>query len=93
MTILLGNDEFILYIRKHHPACSLPNDALGRRIWVWIQTADPNATKTEEDAPCYWGGNGLFITEDRLPKTATQFSFQRTILPNLYDFLDSLGQI
>lgn len=88
----MGNDEFILYIRKHYSACSLSNHTLGRRIWEWIQTADPDATKTGEDVPCYWGGSGAFIAENLLPKTAAQFSFHRTILPNLYDFLDSLGQ-
>ena len=36
-TIKMGNDEFILYCRKHECAKSLKNDQLGRMIWEWIR--------------------------------------------------------
>ena len=32
-TIKMGNDDFILYCRKHECAKSLKNDQLGRMIW------------------------------------------------------------
>ena len=89
MNIVMGNDEFILYIRKRYPNCSMSNDVLGRRIWEWIRGQD--GRKEEEDMPCYWGDTGAFVSEDKLPKTATQFSFGNNILPRLYEFLNQLG--
>jgi hypothetical protein len=87
----MGNDEFILYIRKRYPGCTQRNDRLGRQIWEWIQGADGNARKVREDQPCYWGDVGPFIGDDRLPQTAAQFAFSRDILPGLYALLDRLG--
>lgn len=89
-TIKMGNDEFILYIRKNSK-CSLTNDQLGKMIWIWISEKDVNASQVEEDKPCSWGKsvdnkNGL-----GLPKTATQFEFDRALLPKLYNYLDQLG--
>lgn len=91
-TIVMGNDEFILYIRKRYPGCKVPNEVLGRKIWVWIRNNDPEATQTKEDDPCYWRETGAFIAEDKLPKTATQFSFRIDILPELFGYLDKLGK-
>src|SRR5690606_10737403 len=34
--IRMGNDEFILNIRKNGE-CPLTNDQLGRRVWVWLR--------------------------------------------------------
>lgn len=31
-TITMGNDEFILYIRKKNKKCSLSNDQLGKKF-------------------------------------------------------------
>jgi hypothetical protein len=52
-TITMGNDEFILYIRKNSNECSIKNDRLGRLIWEWLR--DKGAIKIEEDKPCHWG--------------------------------------
>ena len=91
-TIEMGNDEFILYIRKRYRGCNETNKELGRKIWQWISVNDPNAIQTEEDRPCYWGDSGDFIAENRLPKTATQFSFRTDILTGLFEYLDELGK-
>jgi hypothetical protein len=53
MSMTMGNDEFILYIRKRYPDCATSNDALGRGIWRWIRAADPQASKLVEDEDCY----------------------------------------
>ena len=92
--ITMGNDEFILYIRKNHPDCSITNDQLGKRIWIWIRDQDPNASKAGAGDPvsCLWGDSAQHLGELALPTTATQFSFARNLLPSLYDLLDSLGQ-
>lgn len=89
-TITMGNDEFILYIRKKKDKCNLTNDQLGRKIWEWILLNDTNAIEITKDEACLWGNNTQNTDPKKLPKTATQFSFDRTILPSLYSFLDSL---
>ena len=90
--IEMGNDEFILYIRKRYPGCKRTNEVLGRKIWDWIRENDPNPIQTKEDQICYWRDTGTFIAEDKLPKTATQFSFGIDILPGLFGYLDELGK-
>ena len=91
--ITMGNDEFILYIRKRYD-CSITNDQLGRRIWERLSQLDRNAEQVEEDQRCQWndGEERDFMHALRLPKTATQFSFDSAILPRLYAFLDQLGR-
>lgn len=88
--IEMGNDEFILYIRKHNSACVKSTADLGYKIWEWIKKNEPNATKVAQNQVCRWGNTGPFIASGNLPITATQFSFDRAILPCLYDFLDTL---
>jgi hypothetical protein len=87
----MGNDEFILYVRKHHPQCHLATHNLGRQIWEKIRVLDPGAREVRQGAPCYWGHTGNFVAQDKLPKTSTQFEFDGDILPELYVFLDALG--
>ena len=92
-SIQMGNDEFILYIRKNHPNCVKSNDLLGKRIWEWIEKQDATAEQIGDgkSVPCRWGDTGAHIGETNLPKTATQFRFERKLLPELYDLLDELG--
>jgi len=90
MKITMGNDEFILYIRKQHPDCTTPNPTLGRQVWDWLQQADPTAQLIGRTAS-YWGDTGDFVTATQLPETATQFTFDRAVLPELYTYLDTLG--
>ena len=89
--MIMGNDEFILHIRKHYPQCQLRTDNLGKRIYQWIHQADPNARIVEENATCYWGSEGDFVSDHKLPKTAAQISFDPNILPQLFNFLNDLG--
>ncbi len=87
--IQMGNDEFILYVRKNGRAAGMSTAELGKKIGNWLEV-NANATKVAQRQPCRWGDTGLFIDKDDLPKTATQFSFDRDDLPHLYDFLDGL---
>jgi hypothetical protein len=91
MAITMGNDEFILYIRKRYPDCTTANHMLGKSIWQWLEGTNANAELVKEDAPCRWGGVGDFVSEVGLPKTAAQFRFDEAILPRLYRYLDDLG--
>jgi hypothetical protein len=92
-TIVMGNDEFILYIRKNHPTCKTRTADLGRMIWQWIIEKDPVAIQHESDLGCLWDtrDTAISIHPEILPKTATQFKFERYLLPELYDYLDELG--
>jgi len=87
--IQMGNDEFILYIRKTSKNCSLVNNDLGRKIWDWISSNDKSARIIKEDEECLWGKNTPNTDPVNLPKTATQFEFDRALLPKLYSFLDT----
>ncbi|PCH92383.1 MAG: hypothetical protein COB85_08200, partial [Bacteroidetes bacterium] len=89
--IIMGNDEFILHIRKTQPECAITNEILGKKIWIWIKDNDPSALQVEgdEDMPCHWGDTGGFIADTNLPKTACQFEFNCEILPRLYCFLST----
>ncbi len=88
-TITMGNDEFILFIRKNNKTCTTDNKVLGRKIWEWILANDPSAKEIQEDMPCLWGDNTPNTNPEILPKTATQFKFQRNLLPVLYSFLET----
>ena len=92
----MGNDEFILYIRKNYN-CSLTNDRLGRMIGKWILENSKGISKRndiEHDIPCLWQQNirAKKTYGTRLPRTASQITFNRNILPKLYDYLDFLGK-
>jgi hypothetical protein len=87
--IKMGNDEFILYIRKTSD-CEKTNDHIGREIWKWLKKKGANKLFGEKPQPCYWETTGQSIDKKKLPQDATQFEFDRVILPKLYDFLDKI---
>lgn len=89
-TIDMGDDEFILYVRKNGKGIGKGTAELGKSIWVWIKAQDPGAIQTKRSEDCRWGDVGPFVSPDDLPKTATQFRFDRSLLPALYDYLDTL---
>ena len=74
--IQMGNDEFILYIRKTS-VCQKTNDHLGREIWKWLRDKGAVKLYNEKPQPCYWDPVGQSIDEKRLPQDATQFEFDR----------------
>jgi len=86
--IRMGNDEFILYIRKNSKSCSISNNRLGLMIWEWL--CKRGGLKIAEDHPCLWGHDGANIGDLGLPKTAAQFEFEVSLLPELYKYLDSI---
>lgn len=86
--IKMGNDEFILYIRKRG-VCSLRNNLLGKMIWEWIRD-NANGIQVGTRKNCEWGEEADNVDPKVLPYKATQFEFDRDKLPELYDFLDSL---
>lgn len=91
MSIRMGNDEFILHIRKINPNCEIPNDQLGKSIWQWLRDNDTTAEIVERDQPCRWGNSPEITSETSLPKTATQFNFSIETLPRLYEFVQGLA--
>jgi hypothetical protein len=92
MATEIGNDELILHFRKQHPECVAANSQLGKRIWQWIRTNDPTATKVRRRSSAWRESRALPSSSPRpLPKRATQFSVDPAILPDLYRFLDGLA--
>lgn len=87
--IKMGNDEFILYVRKQNGNCELKNNLLGRKIWEWIRD-NANGVQIGKRKGCEWGEEAENVDEKHLPYTATQFEFDRDKLPALYDYLDFL---
>lgn len=87
--ITMGNDEFILYIRKNYD-CDIANPQLGRRIWVWLRD-NASGEQVSEQRPALWGSTIAAVDRVGLPGSATQFEFERDALPALYRFLDQLG--
>lgn len=92
MNIKMGNDEFILYVRKNFPECQIANAQLGKKIWNWLKENNPSAEIAEPDKPCLWSNSDEITSDISLPKTATQFQFSIEILPQLYSFLNELGK-
>ncbi len=90
MSIVMGNDEFILYVRKHNRNCKLQNNELGKKIWEKVKELDPNAKVVAEDKASYWDLHAVMVAPDKLPKTSDQMEFDRNILPGIYDFLDKV---
>ncbi len=88
--IIMGDDEFILHVRKNGFGHNKMNPELGRKIWDWIREHDTGANIIQRDQGCRWGDVGSFISGTNLPKTATQFELDETILPELYRFLGTL---
>lgn len=84
----MGNDEFILYLRKNDIGSQYDTNYLGRIIWEHLRTL--GAKKIEPDQECLWGNEGVNITAKMLPKTATQFEFDRSKLIDIFNFLDSI---
>jgi len=89
--IRMGNEEFILYIRKWYPNCEVTNDVLGRKIWEWIKDKDKSAFQLKREE-CPWGKNAKNVDKEELPYTATQFEFNRKLLIELYNYIDQLGK-
>ena len=92
MRLCMGNEEFILCVRKQFPGGRLTNDLLGKKIWEEIRRLDPSAEIVVRDQPCLWGDSPEITSELTLPKTAAQFSFAIEILPAIYAFLGTLGR-
>jgi hypothetical protein len=88
--IKMGNDEFILYIRKTSD-CKTSTKLLGKQIWIWLNKKGAKKLYKGRPQPCYWGDTGDGIGEEKLPKDATQFEFNKSILPELYIYLDELS--
>lgn len=87
--IKMGNDEFILHIRKHYN-CDIANPQLGRRIWEWLRD-NADGEKAKGQPPAMWGDGIPAVGPTRLPGSATQFEFRLDALPELFRFLRQLG--
>lgn len=90
--IIMGDDEFILYVRKRNKKCQKTTKQIGRAIADWMILQGFYNSQLRNKKRCKWETKkgAKNIDKDILPKTANQFLFDRTYLPKLYDFLDTL---
>ena len=87
--IRMGNDEFILHIRKHY-ACDIRNPQLGDRIARWLRE-NADGVVVRENQPAVWGEQIAACGELNLPRTSAVLEFRRDALPDLYAFLEDLA--
>jgi hypothetical protein len=80
--IRIGNNEFLLHIRKNYN-CNVINPQLGKLVWIWIREHDENALQIQKDRPCELGDEFDALDGMGIPRKATQFEFNRNLLPEL----------
>lgn len=90
--IKMGNDEFILYIRKRTTSCKYNNDELEDLIWKWISTKDKNAKKKPVTPQKSLWSVSENVNEFMLPESSYQFEFKKSLLLDLYTYLDCLAK-
>jgi len=88
--ICMGNDEFILHVRKHYEGCELDNPTIGRRVWTWLRD-NANGEQVSGQQPALWGTDNEAVDRVGLPGSATQFEFDLDGLSDLYRFLRILA--
>ena len=88
--IRMGNDEFILHIRKRG-LTDWSNDQLGKRIWEFLRD-HAEGQKVAENVPCIWNTQFKSRHPDALPRTAAEFEFRADALPAVYRFLGELAE-
>jgi hypothetical protein len=88
MTIKIGADEIILWLRKNGKAAAKDTDTLGRIILTLMSGLGGN--KIIDDHPSFWGSSGTNTGSTGLPKTAAQYEIDVSQLPALYTSLMDL---
>lgn len=84
MEIKIGADELILWLRKNKKADRYTTIHLGSKISKLIKSS--GGRLIVHDEKCFWDTeiNSLFINEDKLPKTASQYIIDSSEMRNLY---------
>lgn len=102
--IIMGNDDFILYIRKkqkreadkvyksieNYYINNKRNNVLGKEIWGFIETEKLGVKCGETNTPCVWNPEDCNDDGYFLPKTAAQFEIECDALPKIFKKLDEL---
>ncbi len=83
--ILIGSDELILWIRKNFYNINITNDKLGKKIHEIIEVVCQGCL-IEEDKQCIWATSDKeTVNENRLPKTAAQYSVSLSHIQEVYE--------
>jgi len=83
--ILIGSDELILWIRKNFNNIKITNDKIGKKIHDII-VVDFKGIQIEEDKQCIWSTSDKeTVNENRLPKTAAQYSISLLRINEVYE--------
>jgi hypothetical protein len=89
MTIKIGADELILWLRKNNKAINRDNPSLGKLILVKIERLGGRKIELQES---YWARSesDMNIGEFNLPKDAHQYEIETKSLEDLYEWLTTL---
>ncbi len=88
ITITIGADELILWLRKNGKATNIPNDGaqgLGKRIYELIVTK-LNGNKIADSESAYWANlfNDKNVRQYNLPKSSAQYDINSSQLEQLF---------
>jgi bacitracin transport system permease protein len=92
-SIVMGEDDFLLYMYKQRVSCVNNLDSFNQKIWNWLEKNVSNVRIVEKNKECLWFDYHFKNNSSVLPMSANQFEFDRRILPDLYTFLDELANI
>jgi len=90
MTITIGSDELILWLRKNEKAIGISNDTLGNDISTLIQ-GKYGGSIVQYDQPVHWqaDSDSKNIDPYKLPKSTAQYSINTEHLSDLYETLNA----
>ena len=92
LTVKIGADELILWLRKNNIARNVPNDQInGLGVQIYRLLVDElHGVKTEENVTSLWNCNDEnTIGQYLLPQTSAQYEIAIEKLPDLYRALIS----
>lgn len=84
--IRMSSDEFILYIRKNYPYYEIKENQLISKIWEWLEAR--GAKQITKQQVKQWGEETDEADAEQQPYKASQFQFDRALLPDLYTYID-----
>jgi hypothetical protein len=89
MEIIIGADEFILWLRKNGKATNDINIQLGKRILNLIEAL--GGMKYLDNQESFWdiGLTARNVNDLALPKTSEQYRIPIGILPDIYREIDT----
>ena len=81
MTILIGNDELILHLRKNYKRCKKTNDRLGKMIWEWLKKSTLSQKKSLSTNHVHGAIHRILLPRQHCQRQQRNFGFQEKFFP------------